>query len=211
MSQSVQIAGPPLVRRLTRGFMWLFFITAVIAGALFVLFGTIRLVQSLSSGHVTLTLVAGHRMPSSAAQGSVTILEGGYDTATLTLSGVSGPTLVLWVIALVAGILTQLAFCGSGAILAWRLLHPLMFKHSFSVSVTIAGGIVAIAGLLTQGASSLASGSAAALLNGSDPSGFWPIAGEIDLTYVGMGLVLMLVGLAFDYGSRLQNETDGLI
>lgn len=211
MSQVIQITGRPSTVKLTRGTLWAFLGIAVVTGALVVAFGAMQLVQSLTSGHITLTLVAEKAIPTHTEQGLTTILNGNYDTATLTLSGVSGPTLILWIVASVAGILTQLAFCGSIAILAWRLLRPRMFKRSFSVIVTIAGGIVAIGGMLTQGASSFASVFAADLLNGSDRPGFWPLAGQVDLTYVGIGIVLMLVGLAFDYGSRLQRDTEGLI
>ena len=41
--------------------------------------------------------------------------------------------------------------------------------------------------------------------------GLWPLAGRFDLTFLGVGLVLLLVGLAFEYGERLQRDTEGLV
>jgi hypothetical protein len=56
----------------------------------------------------------------------------------------------------------------------------------------------------------LAGGLAASEINGHD-HGYWPLAGTFDPTLVVFGVVLLLVGLAFEYGARLQKETEGLV
>ncbi|HEX3680319.1 MAG TPA: hypothetical protein VHU90_11410 [Galbitalea sp.] len=70
--------------------------------------------------------------------------------------------------------------------------------------------IAAIATVLSQAGVALASGAAAKELNGGG-NGFWPLAGRFDPTLAIFGIVLLLVGLAFEYGTRLQKETEGLV
>ena len=48
-------------------------------------------------------------------------------------------------------------------------------------------------------------------LDGAGRDGIWPVTGSIDFTFVSFGVVLMLVGLAFEYGERLQLDTEGLV
>ena len=66
-------------------------------------------------------------------------------------------------------------------------------------------------GFISQGSGSLATAMAASELNGAGRDGIWPVAGSIDFTFVAFGVVLMLVGLAFEYGERLQRDTEGLV
>ena len=58
----------------------------------------------------------------------------------------------------------------------------------------------------------LASWMAADQLNGnSTGDGFWPMIGTVDGAPFGIGICLLLVGLAFEYGERLQRDTEGLV
>jgi len=41
--------------------------------------------------------------------------------------------------------------------------------------------------------------------------GFWPIQAAVDGGPIWIGVVMMLIGLAFEYGERLQRDTAGLV
>jgi hypothetical protein len=57
----------------------------------------------------------------------------------------------------------------------------------------------------------MATGLAANDLNGDSIDGFWPVAGRFDPSFLGPAFALLLVGLAFEFGERLQRETEGLV
>lgn len=49
------------------------------------------------------------------------------------------------------------------------------------------------------------------LNDSSTVQGFWPLIGSMDGTPLGIGVGLLLVGLAFEYGEGLQRDTEGLV
>ena len=113
--------------------------------------------------------------------------------------------------AALVGVLTRVAIATLIALLSWRLLRGAVFARSLSFVAVIAGGALLIGGALTQGLGSLADAMAAADLNGPGGRGFGPLAGRLDFTTIVTGLILLLVGLAFEYGERLQRDTEGLV
>jgi hypothetical protein len=66
-------------------------------------------------------------------------------------------------------------------------------------------------GSISQGFGSFTTAMAPSELTGASRDGFWPVAGSNISAYVAFGVVLMLVGLAFEYGERLQRDTEGLV
>ena len=86
-----------------------------------------------------------------------------------------------------------------------------MFRPSLALQFTLLGAFVFLGGLVWQIGAVFAAGLAAVALNSSDRHGFWPLAGRLDPTYVVVGFAFMTIGLAFEYGGRLQKETEGLI
>jgi len=194
-----------------RYIVWVFLAISVIVCLLTLGFGTAEVVGELASGRTQLTLVADSPLPTLANSGSATIVGGEFSTAAVTLSGLSAATVVLSAIASIAQVLTQAALTAVVALLAWRVLRGGVFRRSVSFALSLAGVILLVGGMLSQGAGSLASGTAAAQLNGSTDTGFWPLAGAFDPSSLVTGIVLLLVSLAFGYGERLQRETEGLV
>lgn len=196
---------------LVRGIIWVFFATAALVGIANLVFGTIAVVNTLVSGQVPLNLVSDHPLPPNADAGDAKVVSGNYEIASVVLSHLSSGTVALATVSSIAGILTSVALSVLVALLSWQLLHRPLFRRSLSLAATFGGSILLVGGMLAQGAGSLATGTAALELNGSDPQGIWPLAGRFDPTFIGVGVVLMLVGLAFEYGEKLQRETEGLI
>lgn len=205
------LAGPRGLVRITRALIVLVGVIALVSGVTTVVGGVLALVTKPLSGRWTFTLVGDHAIPSGTDHGAARMVDGSWDSAMIVLTGVSGAPAVWSLIALVAGVLTPTLFCALVVLLCWRLILRGIFRRSLSVGVAVLGSVVAVGAVLSQGASSLASGTAAALLNGPEAHGYWPIAGRFDATWLIVGFVLALVGLAFEYGERLQRDTDGLV
>ncbi|MBC7589994.1 MAG: hypothetical protein H7226_02975 [Salinibacterium sp.] len=212
MSQTDQLAGKGALVAVSRVTLWVFLALAVAAGLLALAFGLGGVIASLTSGTTPLTLALDHGLPAAADRGSASIVSGGYDSASVVVSGLDSGTVALATIARVAGVLTQAAIAASVALLAWRLLRGRAFRRSLSLIVAISGAMLLIGGLLSGGLGLLAAWMTADQLNGSSTvDGFWPIIGTVDGTPLGIGVCLLLVGLAFEYGERLQRDTEGLV
>lgn len=125
--------------------------------------------------------------------------------------GTTDVVVVLTTVGGAAAMLTQAALCAAVAVLAWRVPRRNPFRRSVSLAVTCAGAILLVGGMISQAANSIATGLAASELNVSGSRGFWPLAGRFDPTFLVIGVVLLLVGLAFEYGERLVRDTDGLV
>ncbi len=211
MSASLEVQKPGFSHASVLVALWLFFGVAVIVGAVRLVTGAIDIIHSLASGQTQLTLVAEHALPAAANGGTATIISGGYESAVVTVTRASAGVVAISTISSIAGLLTQVTLAGVIALLAWRILRGSPFRRSVGLAVTVGGGILLIGGLLSQGARALGGGLAATELNSSGRFGFWPLAGRFDPTLMVIGVVLLLVGLAFQYGERLQSDTDGLV
>ena len=212
MSQTDQLAGKGAVVVVGRIVVWAFFVFACVAGLFTLVFGLTGAITSLATGSTPLTLALDHSLPATADRGSATIVGGGYDSASILVSDLDAGTVVLATVARIAGILTQAAIAASVAVLAWRLLRGRTFRRSLSLTITFMGALLVIGGLVSGGVGVLASWMAADQLNGnSTGGGFWPMVGTVDGTPLGIGVCLLLVGLALEYGERLQRDTEGLV
>ena len=210
MSQPAAIVGKPWEILTVRLTLWILLFGAVAFGVIILIFGISNLVSQLTSGHTTLTLVANKSLPA-GSPGTIRILEGSYATANVTVVGASASIVVFAMIAAIARMLIAVALCGLLASLAWRLLHGGVFRKSLTVAMTAAGAVLLIGGMVAQLGETVASGNAALELNQSAHNNFWPLAGILDLNYVGVGLVLLVTGIAFEYGQRIQRDSDGLV
>ena len=211
MSFGVEADTHPKTLRVVRGMLWAFLAGAVVIAVAILILGTQVTIHTLSSGRVPLNLVALHPLAPATDAGTARIVSGAYETASVTVSQLSPGTVALAITSSIANMLTQAAIALLVALLAWRVLRGRMFRRSLSYAAIIAGGILLVGGMLAQGAGSLATGIAASELNGGSGRGLWPLAGRFDLTFLGVGVVLLLVGLAFEYGERLQRDTEGLV
>jgi hypothetical protein len=97
------------------------------------------------------------------------------------------------------------------AYLCWRLLHGRALRRSVSTIVGIAGVVLVVGGFAQSTASAIASGVAAQQLNTAAHNSFWPLSGRFDFSLTGTGFVLLIVALVFEYGARLQKDTEGLV
>jgi hypothetical protein len=211
MTDTSLIAGSRTVVMLARGILWAFFGIAIVVGLYCLISGALSIGQHLSSGYTQLTLVANKPLPKqlhpAALYGTT---RGSYPTATVQARGLSDTVVFLVTSAAVATILIQVALSGLVALLSWRLLRGGLFRPSIARAVSGAGLVLTIGGLISQAGVALAGGAAASELNGGG-RGFWPLAGSFDPTLLIFGIVLLIVGLAFEYGVRLQKESEGLV
>ena len=211
MSTPVQIAGRPLTVRLARIALWAIVVSSALVVLVTVVQGVEGIVGNLSSGTTTVTLFAGKALPSIARGTTTHIVHGSYDTATVALSHAPGPVAVLGVIAAIGQLLAQAALAGATGLVSWRVLRPRMLRRSLSAQFTLMGMLVFLGAVLWQVGAMFAGGLAAVALNSPNLHGFWPLAGRLDPTYIVVGFAFVTVGLVFEYGARLQKETEGLI
>ena len=183
MSQTDQLAGRRFAPRTVRVIVWLCLAAAVLVGGITLVAGVTEIVNGLVTNKTALTLITD--LP----------------------FGIS----VLAAAAALADVLTRVAIATLIALLSWRLLRGAVFARSLSLVAVVAGGALLVGSVFTQGFGSLAAAMAAADLNGPGGRGFWPLAGRLDFTTIVTGLILLLVGLAFEYGERLQHDTEGLV
>jgi hypothetical protein len=222
MSQSSRPAGSRAVITLSRFVLGVWFVVAIVAGVFSLIGGVSGILDNFAGGRTPLTLVADK--PLSALSGGVAaggvpaggvaathLTSGNFPSASVSATGMPVFITVFALAAAIALIATEITLCALIALLAWRLLRGNgMFRRSLSITVIASGFVLTIGGILSQASVALAGGAAASVLNGGG-NGFWPLAGRFDPTLAVVGVVLLLVGLAFEYGSRLQKETEGLI
>jgi hypothetical protein len=200
--------------RWDRASLWLILVLASLYTLVVTAFITASLVSSLSAGTQHLTLaVQGDTLPAEADSGSARILDGGYDTASIEVGGLTGGTTALLttgqVIMGIAQVLVGLSF----VYLAWRLLRARPFLKSLTTAFLVAGCALALGGIVAQGLIGIGEWQAIAEL-GSDlgnEASFWPFVLTLRPEPVIFGFGLLIVGSAFEYGQRLTRATDGLV
>ena len=211
MADTTLVAGPRPIVAVARAIIWAFFGIALAVGLACLIGGSIAIGQHLTSGYTQLTLVADKPLPKQLHPAALYyVINGNYPTATMQARGLSGGVVILVTTAAIATVLIQVSLSALIALLSWRLLRGGLFRRSISRAVSAAGFILAVGGVISQAGVALASGAAAKELNGGG-TGFWPLAGRFDPTLPVFGVVLLLVGLAFEYGARLQKDAEGLV
>lgn len=183
---------------------------AVIYALVVAVVGVLGLVGQLATGERTLTLFVEQDLPASAAGGTATLVDGAYESATVTVAGLTPTTAGLITAGGVIGFVTQLLVAASFVYLAWRLLRREPFLRSLTWTFIVAGAVLLIGTIIGQALSGFGSWLAATELN-DGVDGFWPLMMKLDPTPIGLAFILMLVGCAFEYGQKLTNETRGLV
>ena len=212
-----QRTPPQAVAASSRATVWVVFVASVLGGLVTLGLGTASIVTSAVAGRITLALATLGTLPAEADAGTARLVTGQYESAQVTVENLTPGTLASYLSGQAIGVLTQVAVAAALAVLCWSLLRPAPFRRSLSGVVVSAGAVVLIGGMLQLGLSTLSSWRVADQLNGSDTGpgtgdlGFWPIMTSVDATFVGVGVALLLVGLAFEYGERLQRDTAGLV
>lgn len=205
MSTKNTAVEAPAMDGFARVVLWVTFAFAIAAMAAILVLSSIPVIGTLLTGTPPLQLITGFFLQPGSFGTQ------GYDSAVLVMGNMSSLVVTLASAASLAQILTQAALAALVALLAWRLLHSSPFRRSLS-TVTVAGGIVLLTGgMVAQALGVITNGVAVAEANRGIFPGVWPLAGKFDPTFIGIGAVLILAGIAFRYGTRLQRDTDGLV
>jgi hypothetical protein len=163
------------------------------------------------SGPVTLEL------PIASTQRAVSGLElestGHFSSLVATIPDLpAGPgELLAWGAALnQAGLLAVLTLV---FVLAYRLRSAILFTPGSVWIVGACGAVLALAGTVGQVLDAGARNRLAEMIaaNGRTPGESFAFTAEFDLWPLGVGLILVLVAGVFQYGRRLQTDTDGLV
>ncbi|OUE18985.1 hypothetical protein BFL36_13155 [Clavibacter michiganensis] len=210
---STSTAGSGLAAQSTRLVLRVAFVVAVLVMLAVAVSAVLVAVETIRTGVVRTSLEMRGDLPARADAGSADLRSGAYRTADVAVGELSGGIVAMHVVRIALDASVGLALAGSVAILARRLLRPDPLARRVSLVVTLAGGTVMIAALL-----SLAVGTGVAWLVGgelNDPldglEGFWPVVAEVDLSTIALGFALMIVGLVVEHGERLQRDTRGLV
>jgi len=194
------------IRATRRATLWIVFLLAGAAAVGIIVITIIRVVVAAMQRQPPLDLIGLQQIAPGAGSTS------SYTSVTMVFGDVSA--LVVWLacLAVVFQALTQAALSGLIALLAWRLVHGRPFRDSLYRYTVIGGLVLLIGGVFTQLLVLLTNGIAVAQAydDGAAP-GAWPLAGRFDLSFVGIGVLLLLIGAAFRVGAALQRDTDGLV
>lgn len=211
MTDTSSLVGSPLTQRLNAASLWLILAVAA-AGALITLaFGVFAIAHDLTTRSATLSLVANKPLPAVALGGSRALASGSYDVAMVRVTHLDGEVLTLNATSEIASTVMQVSLWALVAYLAWRLLHRLALRRSLSIVVGGAGGILVIGGAVQSAANAITPALAAKLLDAAGNDHFWPLAGRFDPSLIGTGFVLLIIAYVFEYGAKLQKDTEGLV
>jgi hypothetical protein len=179
------------------------------AGAL--LGGVLGLAGSLSSGEQTYRLEVQEPFAplpgGESGQGGASVVEAEYRTAVVGIAGLDGGIVAATAVARALGVLTEVGVALAAAWLGWSLLRARPFAPSVIRAVTAAAVALIVGGVFSQGLLGVASWSAIVAV-GSDS---FPLVMTFDPTPFVAGIALGLVGAAFEVGTRLQRDTEGLV
>ncbi|RIJ57974.1 hypothetical protein [Clavibacter phaseoli] len=207
------LAGTGSSARLTRGVLWAALVIAVLVLILVAAAAVASAVETVRTGVVHTSLEMRGSLPAEADAGPADLRSGAYRTAEVAVGALPGGIVALHVVRIALDASVGIALAGTVAILARRLLRPDPLARRLSLVVTLAGGTVMIAALL-----SLAARTGVAWIIGdalNDPAagleGFWPVVAEVDASTIALGFALMIVGLVVEHGETLQRDTRGLV
>lgn len=137
-----------------------------------------------------------------------------FDTASVTLS--DAPAHLRWLV-FAGGALPALATGTVGVAAAWLgigVLRGRPFIRGAAATVFAMGAALIVGGVFGSLVRSIARAATTAHLESLDPtfSGtFLAFENDIDLTTIWLALTLLLVGVVFQIGRRMQKDTEGLV
>jgi hypothetical protein len=207
------LAGTGTTARATRVIIRAALVLAVLVLLAVAAAGIASAVETVRTGVVHTSLEMRGSLPAEADAGTADLRAGAYRTAEVAVGELSGGIVAVHVVRIALDAIVGIALAGTVAIIARRLLRPDPLARRLSLVVTLAGGIVMIAALLSLGARTTVAWLVGGELN--DPAagldGFWPVVAEVDASTVALGFALMIVGLVVEHGERLQRDTRGLV
>lgn len=148
------------------------------------------------------------------------ILDAYYESAAVTVDGLTG-TARAWLVAeSAASGLLAIGLCVIVAVLGMRIVYGGPFARSVTWSVGGAAILVMVTGLTQSWFAAVARAEVVDFLGtqvtagdaGAGPyEGLAAFALNLDLAPIGWGLALALVATAFEIGERMQRDTEGLV
>jgi hypothetical protein len=190
--------------------LWITLVVAAVGTLATLGTGIAGVVSLLVSKSAMLTLVVDKKLPIDALGGGHTLAHGRYNDANVQVN-LHPDAVGFLTTADISSTLVQASLFGIVALLAWRLLRGRPFRRSLANAISFAGSVVIVGELVAVEASGIASGLAANALDHAAGVQFWPLEFTLDFSNVGIGFLLLVIGLAFEYGARLQKETEGLV
>lgn len=176
-----------------------------------IVFGVIALAAQLAAGRISPTLYWNSdqfSFTSEGFEGSHVQIAGAGGGVVTNVTGASGGTVAVYVLATVVGMLTQAAL----AVLALRLVQRIRAGRPFAGAawreVAALSAILLGLGVTTQ---LLNWWTRVAVLADAHGSTSFSTAFVFEPLTVTIGLALALVAVAFRYGERLQRDTSGLV
>jgi hypothetical protein len=202
-------------RRLARFLTWLVLVGAILWGLLATGIGIVTVVGQLVRDRFTLTLLADAPLPDAASGGTARLADGAFDTAEVTVAGLSTMAKFLLTLQGSTALATTLLVSATVGYFCWSVLRRRPFTKPVFWLVALVGYALIIGTVLGQGFGGLggmiAAGELNGELNGDPAAGFWPLATLVDLGPAATGLVLLVAAAAIRLGQRLQHDADGLI
>lgn len=187
--------------------------TGAVSVAIAALVSVIQRAVSLFGDDVTVPMpVKGGDV--SALDGVSGVASTSYTSAVVTLTSL--PTPARWLL-LFEGALPALATVGVCAVAWWlgvSLIRARPFRRSMAWIVGIAACLVIAGGLFGQLLGAIGRAVVVEDLAASTPDTtdiFWTLLLDLDLAPLGWGFALALVAGAFEIGTRLQRDTEGLV
>lgn len=176
--------------------------------------GATTAASALTSESFDMVLPAAASLPGGVigdpeAAGVPRILNGEFTAATTSVAGLSTGVRILFAVGAGIGSLVFVALALSVAYLCWRLHRGNPFGTSVTRTFWFAAGALTIGSLLSQGMLGFSTWLALDELR-LDPVQF-PLEMHFDLVPVIAGFTLLLVASAFQFGERMQRDTEGLV
>ena len=198
-------------RRFGRGLTWSVLVGAVGWGLLATVAGIVTVLAQLVQDRFDVTLLADTPLPDAASGSTARLVDGSFDTAEVTVTGLSALPRFLLTLEGATAVATTLLVSATVAYFCWGVLRRRPFSRPVFALVALVGYALLLGTILGQGFGGLGRMIAAGELNGTGVDGFWPLATQVDLGPAGTGLVLLVAAAAISIGQRMQRDTDGLI
>ncbi len=163
----------------------------------------------LEAGHAPVTLLA-HAAIEHDRTGVPLIVSGNFDHAAVVTSGLSAAARALLAVGAGLGALTAAVVSAAIAYFLIRLLRGTPFHRSLVVSTIIAGAALSIGNMLAQFIGGFGRMQAAVELN-PVAGGVFEVGFALDPVPILVGFVVLALGYVFQFGARLQRDTEGLV
>ncbi|GAB3127033.1 hypothetical protein [Glaciibacter psychrotolerans] len=184
---------------------------AAIFGVLAFIGALSQTIAALFNTEIQATLSTVATVPADAANGSAALVTGTFATADVTLTGVSVAARVLLGSGILATGLMYATLAAAVVFLCVSLWRGRPFSRLATWLLATASITLLAGGVLGQGLSVAGQFMIASELNPDPIGSVFPFAGTGTLFPLVAGIGLGVIAAAFEFGQRLQRDTDGLV